>query len=77
MQVHSLAFFIRFILYTYTSGIVIIIALIIMDTFLEEKRKKDLLLSVKKAQGMLSKIAKMIEDDLYCAEIAQQVSATI
>ena len=48
-----------------------------MATFLEERRKKDLLLSVKKAQGMLSKIAKMIEDELYCADIAQQVSATI
>ena len=48
-----------------------------MSTFLEEKRQKDLLLSIKKAQGMLTKIAKMIEDDLYCAHIAQQVSATI
>lgn len=40
-------------------------------------RQKQLLLSVKKAQWMLTKITKMIEEDIYCADIAQQVSATI
>lgn len=39
--------------------------------------KKPLLLSLKKAQGMLAKITAMIDDDAYCADIAQQINATI
>ncbi len=39
--------------------------------------QKRLLLSIKKAQGTLSKITEMVEKDVYCVKIAQQVSATI
>lgn len=31
--------------------------------------QKKLLLAVKKAQGTLTKVHKMIEDDCYCADI--------
>jgi len=39
--------------------------------------KKALLLSIKKAMGTLTKITSLIEDDAYCADIAQQINATI
>jgi DNA-binding FrmR family transcriptional regulator len=34
-------------------------------------------LSVKKAQGTMNKILKMIEEDRYCPEIIQQVDAVM
>lgn len=34
-------------------------------------------LNLKKAQGQLNRIEKMIEDDRYCIDIAQQVNAAI
>jgi CsoR family transcriptional regulator, copper-sensing transcriptional repressor len=39
--------------------------------------QKKLLLAVKKAQGTLSKVNQMIEDDCYCGDIGQQINATI
>ncbi len=39
--------------------------------------KKKASLSVKKAQGTMNKVLKMIEDDKYCPEIIQQVDAVI
>ena len=39
--------------------------------------KNKLLLSIKKAQGTLNKITEMVEKDVYCVKIAQQVSASI
>jgi DNA-binding FrmR family transcriptional regulator len=34
-------------------------------------------LSIKKAQGTIDKILKMIEEDKYCPEIIQQIDAAI
>ncbi|MBP7773850.1 metal-sensing transcriptional repressor [Candidatus Gracilibacteria bacterium] len=39
--------------------------------------QKKLLLSLKKAQGTLSKVSKMIEDDSYCGDIAQQINSSM
>lgn len=43
------------------------------NTFL----KKKLLLAIKKSQGTLTKVTKMVEDDIYCADIGQQINAAI
>lgn len=34
-------------------------------------------LSVKKAIGTLQKVITMIEEDIYCADVAQQINASI
>jgi DNA-binding FrmR family transcriptional regulator len=34
-------------------------------------------LSIKKAIGTLTKVQKMIDDDLYCADIAHQINASM
>lgn len=39
--------------------------------------QKKLLIATKKAQGTLEKVSKMIEDDVYCGDIGQQINATI
>lgn len=39
--------------------------------------KKDITLAIKKASGTIKKIEKMVEDDVYCADIAQQINAAI
>lgn len=39
--------------------------------------KKSLTLSVKKSIGTLNKVLQMIEDDVYCADIGQQINAAI
>lgn len=39
--------------------------------------KPEILLSIKKAAGTVKKIEKMIEEDVYCANIAQQINAAI
>lgn len=39
--------------------------------------QKKLLLAVKKAQGTLTKVNTMIEDDCYCGDIGQQINAAI
>ncbi len=39
--------------------------------------QKKLLLSLKKAQGTLTKVSSMIEDDIYCGDIAQQINSSI
>ena len=36
-----------------------------------------LLLSIKKAQWTLNKVTTMIEQDKYCADIAQQINAAM
>lgn len=37
--------------------------------------KQKALLSAKKAQGVINKVLKMIEEDKYCPEIIQQIDA--
>ncbi len=39
------------------------------------QNKEKLSLNIKKTQGSLKKITQMIEDDIYCADIAHQVNA--
>lgn len=39
--------------------------------------QKKLLLSLKKSRGTLDKVAQMIEEDCYCADIGQQINAVI
>ncbi|MEI7919286.1 MAG: metal-sensitive transcriptional regulator [bacterium] len=39
--------------------------------------KKSIVLSIKKAAGTIKKVEKMAEDDIYCADIAQQINAAI
>jgi len=39
--------------------------------------KNDIALAIKKAVGIIKKVEKMIEDDVYCADIAQQINAAI
>lgn len=39
--------------------------------------QKDIALAIKKAAGVIKKIEKMVEDDIYCADIAQQINAAI
>jgi CsoR family transcriptional regulator, copper-sensing transcriptional repressor len=41
------------------------------------ENKKEILLSIKKASGTIKKVEKLIEDDVYCANIAQQINAAI
>lgn len=41
------------------------------------ENKQSIALSIKKAFGTLKKVEKMINDDIYCADIAQQINATI
>ncbi len=40
-----------------------------------EEEKKDLLIRLKKAEGQIRGIEKMVEEDLYCPDILIQVSA--
>ena len=42
-----------------------------------KESQQKILLALKKAGGMRKKISAMVEQDQYCADIAQQVSATI
>ena len=44
---------------------------------MELDNKKEILLSIKKANGTIKKIEKMIEEDIYCANVAQQINAAI
>jgi DNA-binding FrmR family transcriptional regulator len=43
---------------------------------LPERRDK-ILMSIKKSRWMLDKIEKMLHDGVYCADIAQQINATM
>lgn len=40
------------------------------------RNKEKILLGVKKARGMLDKVIQMIEEEKYCADIANQINAT-
>ncbi|MBQ9327587.1 MAG: metal-sensing transcriptional repressor [Solobacterium sp.] len=40
-----------------------------------EEQKKDLIVRLKKAEGQIRGIEKMVEEDLYCPDILIQVSA--
>jgi len=40
-----------------------------------EEQKKDLLVRLKKAEGQIRGIEKMVEEDIYCPDILIQVSA--
>jgi len=46
------------------------------DKELSENKNKASI-SIKKAQGVVTKVLKMIEEDKYCPEIIQQIDATI
>jgi DNA-binding FrmR family transcriptional regulator len=48
-----------------------------MKTPTDPVLKKKLLLAVKKTQGTLVKVSQMIEDDIYCADIGQQINAAL
>lgn len=39
--------------------------------------KDKISLSIKKAMGTLTKVQKMIDDDVYCADIAHQINASM
>ena len=41
------------------------------------ERKDKILMGIKKSRGMLDKIEKMLSEWSYCADIAQQINATI
>ena len=43
----------------------------------ETKEKKKILISLKKANTLLSKIVSMIEEDCYCVDVMQQNLAAI
>jgi DNA-binding FrmR family transcriptional regulator len=43
----------------------------------EQNTQAKALLSAKKAQGTLSKVIEMINDDRYCPDIIQQIDAVI
>ena len=40
-----------------------------------EPYKSKLLTNIKKTKGLLATIEKMVEDDRYCMDIAQQINA--
>jgi len=44
---------------------------------MSDKKKTTTLISFKKAQGIISKIMKMVEDNKYCIDIMQQNLAVI
>ena len=44
-------------------------------TMRSEETKKDLMVRLKRAEGQIRGIEKMVEDDLYCPDILIQVSA--
>lgn len=39
--------------------------------------KDKIQLNIKKAMGTLAKVQKMIDDDVYCADIAHQINASM
>jgi DNA-binding FrmR family transcriptional regulator len=39
--------------------------------------KKTIALSIKKSIGTLNKVMTMIDEDFYCADIAQQINAAM
>jgi DNA-binding FrmR family transcriptional regulator len=39
--------------------------------------QKDILINLKKASGNINKIINMVENELYCVDIATQVNAAI
>jgi CsoR family transcriptional regulator, copper-sensing transcriptional repressor len=39
--------------------------------------KKTISLSIKKSIGTLNKVMTMIDEDIYCADIAQQINAAM
>jgi len=41
------------------------------------ENKDEILLSIKKATGTMKKVEKMLEEGIYCADIAQQINASI
>lgn len=41
------------------------------------EKRKEILTTMKKAQGISNKVTEMIEKDQYCPEIIQQIDATI
>ena len=40
-------------------------------------RKEKILINFRKAQGLISKVNKMVEEDKYCIDVMQQNMATI
>lgn len=39
--------------------------------------KDKIQLNIKKAMGTLAKVQKMIDDDVYCADVAHQINASM
>lgn len=46
-----------------------------MNQLTDQKSKA--ILATKKAQGTINKVVRMIESDLYCPDIIQQIDTTI
>ncbi len=44
---------------------------------IQPNNKKLLLLALKKAKGSINTIEKMIDEEKYCLDIAQQINATL
>ncbi len=49
----------------------------IMTELKHNENKKKASLSIKKTQGIVSKVLQMVEEDEYCPKIIQQVDAAI
>ena len=45
--------------------------------YIMNNNQQKISLSVKKALGTLQKVITMIEQDVYCADVAQQINASI
>lgn len=44
---------------------------------MQAEDKKSIITSIKKASGTIKKIESMLEEGIYCANIAQQINAAI
>lgn len=42
-----------------------------------EPYKQKLLTNIKKTRGLLETVEKMVENDRYCMDIAQQINASL
>ena len=43
----------------------------------DQKTKQNLSINIKKVQGMSKKIQNMVDNNIYCGDIIQQINATI
>lgn len=48
---------------------------VICDTVEHEKNKKNLIVRLNKIEGQIRGIKKMVEDDIYCDDVLNQISS--